>query len=327
MNQSVDEQLRVEDVKKYFPIVYGVLRNRVEYVKAVDGVSFTVTRGMTFGLVGESGCGKTTLGRCILQLTPVTSGRIIFQGKEIASQSVTSRFADLSSSMQVIFQDPASSLNPRHKMKFLVTEPLIVRGTPKSEIEERFREICGLVGVEPDMGGRYPHMFSGGQKQRISIARAMIAKPAFVVCDEPVSSLDVSIRAQITNLLKDLQQKLGVTYLFISHDLAGVHYISNVVGVMYLGKIVEISPKAELYRHPLHPYTRALLSAVPIPDPALERERRRIFLQGEVSDSLDAPETCRFLPRCWMDRKHACKDEEPHLQEVGPGHWVACHLI
>jgi oligopeptide/dipeptide ABC transporter ATP-binding protein len=326
MNQSTDELLRVEDVRKYFPVVSGLFKKHIEYMKAVDGVSLTITKGMTFGLVGESGCGKTTLGRCILLLTPVTSGHIFFQGKDISSGSSTSRPAGLSSSMQVIFQDPASSLNPRHTMKFLITEPLVVQGKPRSEIDERFREMCGLVGIEPDMGGRYPHMFSGGQKQRISIARAMISKPAFVVCDEPVSSLDVSIRAQITNLLKDLQQKLGLTYLFISHDLAGVHYISDVVGVMYLGKIVEISPKAELYRHPLHPYTRALLSAVPIPDPAIERERKRILLQGEVSDSLNGSDICRFRPRCWMDGKNTCREEEPRLREVGAGHWVACHL-
>jgi oligopeptide/dipeptide ABC transporter ATP-binding protein len=319
-----DSVLQVHELKKYYPIIKGLFRKEVGNVKAVDGVSFAIKRGQTFGLVGESGCGKTTLGRCILQVIPLTSGKIYFEGEEINCVNKT-RPKSLSSKMQVVFQDPSSSLNPRHKVKDIIKEPLIIQGNiSKKEIDSRLSNLYEMVGLEDYIGDRYPHMLSGGQQQRVAIARAMIVQPSFVVCDEPVSSLDVSIRAQIINLLRDLQKNLKVSYLFISHDLSVVKYISHMVAVMYLGKIVEISPSAELYHKPLHPYTRTLLSAVPVPDPAIESKRERLLIKGEIPSSINVPSGCAFHTRCQI-AKSKCSIDPVSLQEIMPGHWVSCH--
>ena len=318
--------MEVQRLKKYFPITRGFFKKHVGDVRAVDGVSFGMKQGETFGLVGESGCGKTTLGRCILQVLTLTAGKIFFEGEEISFVYKT-RPKNLSSKMEVVFQDPYSSLNPRHTIKNIITEPLIIQGGySKQEINDAFRQQCQLVGLEEDMGARYPHMLSGGQQQRVNIARAMIVQPSFIVCDEPVSSLDVSIRAQIINLLMSLQEKMGVSYLFISHDLSVVQHISHDVAVMYLGKIVEISPKTELYKNPLHPYTQVLLSAIAVPDPVVERERKRIIVEGEVPSAVNIPPGCRFHPRC-PKVQDTCYEEEPELREVAPEHWAACHLV
>jgi oligopeptide transport system ATP-binding protein len=319
-----DQVLEVQQLTKHFPVTKGFLKRTTGRVLAVDGVSFAIGRGQTFGLVGESGCGKTTLGGCVLQTIQPSSGRIIFEGKETFYDEKT-RPKSLSSRMQVIFQDPYNSLNPRHRISDIISEPLVIQGNfRRKEIRERLESLFEMIGLEKEMGDRYPHMLSGGQQQRICIARAMIVQPSFVVCDEPVASLDVSIRAQILNLLKSLQKELGVSYLFISHDLSVVHYVSDTVAVMYLGKIVEISPKSELYENPLHSYTRALLSAIPVPDPAMEKVRKRMIVEGEVPSALNVPSGCRFHPRC-PDVRKACALEEPELREVNPGHWVACH--
>jgi oligopeptide transport system ATP-binding protein len=317
--------LEVKKLTKRYSVTKGIFKRPVGSIGAVDGVSFGINEGQTFGLVGESGCGKTTLGRCILQTIRPGSGQIIFNGKEISFETKT-RSKKLSSKMQVVFQDPYSSLNPRHRIRDIILEPLMIQGNiAKTAMSERLKRLYELTGLEEDMGERYPHMLSGGQLQRVCIARAMIVQPSFVVCDEPVASLDVSIRAQILNLFKSLQTELNVSYLFISHDLSVVHYISDIVAVMYLGKIVEISPKAELYENPLHSYTQALLSAIPIPDPILERQRRRSIVKGEVPSALNVPSGCRFHPRC-PDAKKICAEEEPDLREASPGHWVACHI-
>jgi oligopeptide transport system ATP-binding protein len=316
--------IEVKKLTKRYSVTKGILKRPVGSIGAVDGVSFGINEGQTFGLVGESGCGKTTLGRCILQTIRPSSGQIIFKGEEMSFETRT-RPKKLSSKMQVVFQDPYSSLNPRHKIRDIILEPLVIQGdVTKTAMSERLKRLYELTGLEEDMGERYPHMLSGGQLQRVCIARAMIVQPSFVVCDEPVASLDVSIRAQILNLFKSLQKELNVSYLFISHDLSVVHYISDIVAVMYLGKIVEISPKAELYENPLHSYTHALLSAIPIPDPILERQRKRKIVEGEVPSALNVPSGCRFHPRC-PDANKICSEEEPDLREASPGHWVACH--
>jgi oligopeptide/dipeptide ABC transporter ATP-binding protein len=325
-NKTTETILKVEHIKKYFPIYKGLLQKKVGEVKAVDDVCFTVNRAQTFGLVGESGCGKSTLGRCILQSILPSSGNIYFEGKEIKF-SGGKRPKILSSKMKVVFQDPANSLNPRHKIKDIIMEPLVIQGDlSRQEMKDKLENTYKLVGLESDYGERYPHMLSGGQQQRVSIARAVIIDPSFIVCDEPVSSLDVSIKSQILNLLTDLQNRLGIAYLFISHDLSVVHYISHYVAVMYLGKIVEIASGADLYHSPLHPYTRALLSAVPIPDPAVEKQRNRIIIKGEVPSAVNIPSGCRFQPRCG-DAKKQCFEDCPEMREVMPGHWVACHNV
>ncbi len=317
--------VEVEKLTKRYPVTKGLFKHPIGNINAVDGVSFVIKHGQTFGLVGESGCGKTTLGRCILQTIQPSSGRIVFEEKEISFETKT-RSKRLSSKMQAVFQDPYSSLNPRQKIRDIILEPLVIQGdVAKTAMSDRLERLYELTGLEEDMGERYPHMLSGGQQQRVCIARAMIVQPSFVVCDEPVASLDVSIRAQILNLFKSLQKQLNVSYLFISHDLSVVHYISDIVAVMYLGKIVEISPRAELYENPLHSYTHALLSAIPIPDPILERQRRRSIVEGEVPSALNVPSGCRFHPRC-PDAKKVCSEEEPELLEARPGHWVACHI-
>ena len=320
-----DVLLEVRDLRMYFPVTSGVvLQRKVAEIKAVNDVSFSIKRGETLGLVGESGSGKTTIGRCILQLYEPTSGDVIFEGQRLNGLS-TKEMRPVRRKMQVIFQDPYGSLNPRMTCGDIVGEPLVVhRLTSKgSEYEERVAELLRLVGLNPYMADRYPHEFSGGQRQRIGIARALAVDPSFIVCDEPVSALDVSIQAQVINLLRRLQDQLGLTYLFIAHDLSVVRHISDRVAVMYLGHIVEVADRNELYENPLHPYTRALLSAVPIPDPVVEAQRERIVLTGEVPSPTDPPAGCVFHTRCPIAIDE-CKLEMPALREVGNDHWVAC---
>jgi oligopeptide transport system ATP-binding protein len=318
--------LEVQDLVMHFPIGGGMFAKPAGVVKAVDGVSFKIRKGETLGLVGESGCGKTTTGRCILQLERATSGRILFEGIDLMSLDAAALRA-VRRRIQVIFQDPYSSLNPRMTVGQILAEPLQVhRIVPdKGQRELRVRELLVQVGLLPQHAGRYPHQLSGGQRQRVGIARALATEPALIVCDEPVSALDVSIQAQIINLLEDLQAKLGLTYLFIAHDLSVVRHISDRVAVMYLGRVAELADRQALYEDPLHPYTRALLSAVPIPDPKIEAKRERTVLRGEVPSPLNPPSGCVFHPRCpiAVDR---CSAELPPLREIRPGHWAACHL-
>jgi len=329
MNNN-DVLLKVENLKMYFPITRGIVIQRtVGYVKAVDDISFFIRRGETFGLVGESGCGKSTTGRAILQLYRPTAGKVYFDkdGEMVDLTKMKGRDLQLMRRrMQIIFQDPYASLNPRMTVGAIVGEPLdIHKIASRKERTEKVKEILRLVGLNPYVINRYPHEFSGGQRQRIGIARALAINPEFIVCDEPISALDVSIQAQVINLLEDLQGKLGLTYLFIAHDLAVVRHISTRVAVMYLGKLVEIADRDELYEHPLHPYTEALLSAAPIPDPVIEEKRQRIILQGDVPTPINPPKGCNFSTRCpkVMD---ICREVEPELKEVAPGHFVACHL-
>jgi len=317
--------IEVKHLKMYFPVTSGVLVQRtVGHIKAVDDVSFVVRRGETLGLVGESGCGKTTTGRCILQLYRPTAGTVLFDGKDLCS--IDGReLRGMRRHMQVIFQDPYSSLNPRMTAGNIVGEPLLVQGLAKDQraYRERVAELLSLVGLRTSMADRFPHEFSGGQRQRIGVARALAVNPQFVVCDEPVSALDVSIQAQIVNLLEELQEKFDLTYLFIAHDLSVVGHISDKKAVMYLGHIVEIAARNAIYANPLHPYTKALLSAVPIPDPIVDTQRERIPLAGEVPSPLNPPRGCVFHPRCWMATAE-CKQVMPELREVQSGHWVAC---
>jgi len=318
--------LEVRDLVKHFPVGGGLLGGPRGVVRAVDGVSFTLRRGETLGLVGESGCGKTTTGRCILQLEKATSGSITFEGKDLT----TMRPAELRSMrrrMQVIFQDPYSSLNPRMTVGQIIAEPLQVHGVipDRAQRDTRVRDLLVQVGLQPRHAPRFPHQLSGGQRQRVGIARALAMEPSLIVCDEPVSALDVSIQAQIINLLEDLQAKYQLTLLFIAHDLSVVRHISDRVAVMYLGKMVEVTDRKALYEEPAHPYTRALLSAVPIPDPALEAKREHTVLRGEVPSPLSPPAGCVFHPRCPLavDR---CSAEIPLLREIKADHWTACHL-
>ncbi len=316
--------LEVKNLKMYFPIMAGILRKHsTAFVKAVDDVSFMIRKGETLGLVGESGCGKTTIGRCVLRIYVPTSGDIFFQDKEI-SRLPESEIRPLRRQMQLIFQDPFSSLDPRQTAGSIVGEPLKIHSpsTP-SERRERVEELFRLVGLEPSMMRRYPHEFSGGQRQRIGIARALAMNPAFIICDEPVSALDVSIQAQIANLLEELKDRLGLTYLFISHDLSVVRHISDEVAVMYLGRIVEITAWQDLYENPLHPYTQALLSAVPIPDPFVEEKRKPILLEGDVPSPINPPVGCAFHPRC-PRATGECREVVPPLRVVGRGRKVAC---
>ena len=317
--------LEVKNMKMYFPVTSGIIfQKKVADVKAVDNVSFTIAKGETLGLVGESGCGKTTTGRAILQLYKPTEGDVIFDGTRLNDLDNSSMRA-MRRQMQIIFQDPYGSLNPRMTCGDIVGEPLIVHKltSGKGEYRDRVDELLQTVGLNPYMADRYPHEFSGGQRQRIGIARALAVNPSFIVCDEPVSALDVSIQAQVINLLEDLQEQFGLTYLFIAHDLSVVRHISDRVAVMYLGHIVEVADRNELYDNPLHPYTRALLSAVPIPDPIVEAERERIILTGDVPSPMNPPPGCVFHTRCpvMIDE---CQEEMPELREVQPGHWVAC---
>ena len=321
-----DVVLEVRNLVKHFPIGGGLLGSPRGLVRAVDGVSFTIRRGETLGLVGESGCGKTTTGRAILQLDPPTSGQVLFGGRDLTTLD-EAELRGMRRRLQVIFQDPYSSLNPRMTVGQIIAEPLAVHGIvrPPAARAARVRELLGRVGLSPQHASRYPHELSGGQRQRVGIARAIAMEPSLIVCDEPVSALDVSIQAQIINLLEDLQQDLGLTYLFIAHDLAVVRHISDRIAVMYLGKIVELADRRALYEDPQHPYTKALLAAVPIPDPELEAQRQRVVLGGEVPSPLNPPSGCVFHPRCpiAIDR---CRDVVPDLREVRADHRAACIL-
>ena len=317
--------LKVKDLVKRFPIKGGWLGREVDNVHAVDGVSFDLPAGETLGVVGESGCGKSTTGRCILRLIEPTSGEVWFEDKDV-TRAGKDELRALARDMQIIFQDPYASLNPRMTVGAIVGEALIIHKltTNRSQFEARIVELLETVGLSADHMRRYPHEFSGGQRQRIGIARALAVSPKLVVCDEAVSALDVSIQAQVINLLEDLQKKFSLTYIFIAHDLSVVEHISTRVAVMYLGRIVEIAPAKQLYTQPLHPYTEALLSAVPIPDPRVKR--KRITLQGDVPSPIRPPSGCHFHTRCPIARFPLCSSEKPELKQSSPGHWVSCHL-
>jgi oligopeptide transport system ATP-binding protein len=316
----------VENLIKHFPVMRGiVIQRKVGAVRAVDGITFNIERGETLGLVGESGCGKTTAGRTLLGLYPATDGRINIDGHDVRSAKGRELLA-VRRTAQMIFQDPYASLNPRWTVNSIISEPLRVHKLLKTEAErvDRVKELMGLVGLSGRLINRFPHEFSGGQRQRIGVARALATDPKFIVCDEPISALDVSIQAQVVNLLEDLQDRLGLTYLFIAHDLSMVRHICDRVAVMYLGVMAEMADRNELYEHPAHPYTKALLSAVPVPDPKKDRARRRIILVGDVPSPINPPSGCRFHPRCPLADEQ-CSREVPEWRLVAPGHWVACH--
>ncbi|MGM0558115.1 MAG: ABC transporter ATP-binding protein [Myxococcota bacterium] len=323
---SDDALLSISNLKMHFPVYKGVLfRREVERVKAVDGLTFDIRKGETLGLVGESGCGKSTTGRAIVQLYRPTAGEVHFDGQDLAKLP-DNQLGPLRRDLQMIFQDPYASLNPRMTVGDIIAEPLKVHGLARGEeLRRRVQDLMETVGLDPRFVRRYPHEFSGGQRQRIGVARALATKPRFIVCDEPISALDVSIQAQIMNLLDELQDEFGLTYLFIAHDLAAVRHISDRIAVMYLGNLAELTDGKELYQNPLHPYTEALISAVPIPDPEIEAQRKRIVLEGDVPSPLDPPSGCVFHTRCpyAFDR---CKEDVPEFKEAEPGHWVACHL-
>jgi oligopeptide transport system ATP-binding protein len=320
--------VKVENLTKHFPITQGIIiQKQIGAIQAVDDVSFEIKKGETLGLVGESGCGKSTTGRTIIQLYRPTSGKVYYQERDLTILK-GSDLRHLRRNMQIIFQDPYASLDPRMTVGNIIGEPLEVHGIERSNKKRRARvqELLRLVGLNPYFINRYPHEFSGGQRQRIGVARALALQPDFIVCDEPISALDVSIQAQVVNLLEELQEKFGLTYLFIAHDLSMVRYISDRTAVMYLGKIVELAEREELYNNPLHPYTQALLSAVPIPDPIAERKRERIILEGDVPSPANPPSGCRFHPRCPI-AEEICEAEVPEWREGVPDHWVACHLV
>jgi oligopeptide transport system ATP-binding protein len=334
-NGKNETLLRVKDLKMYFPITQGIIfQRRVGDIKAVDGISFEIKRGETLGLVGESGCGKSTTGRAILQLHRPTAGAVEFEGMDL-TQLKGEALRKMRRHIQMIFQDPYASLNPRMTVGNIVGEPLEVHNILSGKARrDRVKELLEIVGLNPYFINRYPHEFSGGQRQRIGIARALAVQPDFIVCDEPISALDVSIQAQVINLLEDLQGEFGLTYLFIAHDLAVVRHISDRIAVMYLGKIMELTDRTMLYKRPLHPYTQALLSAIPLPDPVAEEERvkKRIILQGDVPSPANPPRGCNFCTRCpakprvMAEKGINCDEIEPEFREVEPSHWVACHL-
>jgi len=324
LKAAAKDLLVVDNLKTYFPIKAGLLQRVVANVKAVDGVSFTIREGETFGLVGESGCGKTTVGRTILRLQPATAGSVFFDGEDVFAK----RGGDLKAlrrNMQIVFQDPYSSLDPRVPVGETIAEGLEIHGvTSRRERQDIVLEMLDKVGLNPYHANRYPHEFSGGQRQRIGIARALALRPRFIICDEPVSALDVSIQSQILNLLRELSHEFGLTYLFIAHNLSVVEHISDRVGVMYLGTLVEVTDRSELYHNPLHPYTQALLSAIPIPKPGMRRQR--IVLRGEIPSPINPPSGCRFHTRCPFAAE-ICTHEVPLLEEKAPGHWAACHFV
>jgi oligopeptide transport system ATP-binding protein len=326
MSEANNVLLRVNNLVKYFPITQGIIIQRqVGAVHAVDDVSFDVRRGETLGLVGESGCGKSTTGRTVLQLYRPTSGSVVFDGVDLVNLKGED-LRHMRRKMQMIFQDPYASLNPRMTVGEIVGEPLVVHNVAKQkEIEERVANLLELVGLNPAFSARYPHEFSGGQRQRIGVARALALQPSFIVCDEPISALDVSIQAQVVNLLEDLQKQFNLTYLFIAHDLSMVRHISNRIAVMYLGVIVELADRDELYLHPLHPYAQALLSAVPIPDPVADAKRKRVLLEGDVPSPVNPPSGCHFRTRCSI-AESLCAEQKPAFRELKPGHFVACHF-
>ncbi|MCT4606052.1 MAG: ABC transporter ATP-binding protein [Marinisporobacter sp.] len=326
MKKNDDILLEVKNLKKYFPIRKGFFGKNVQYVKAVDDVSFYIKRGETLGLVGESGCGKSTTGRTLIRLYEPTAGEIIFGGAEIGMMNEKEIYP-FRKKMQMIFQDPYASLNTRMTVGDIIGEALdihkLATGKERTEI---VHDLLSRVGLNPDHAIRYPHEFSGGQRQRIGIARALAVKPEFIICDEPISALDVSIQAQVVNMLGDLQDELGLTYLFIAHDLSMVRYISDRIGVMYLGKLVEIAESDDIFENPAHPYTQALLSAIPIPDPDISKQKNRILLKGDVPSPLNPPTGCRFCTRCPHAMKK-CSEIEPVMKDVGSGHMAACHLL
>ncbi len=327
MATNTENLVEVENLYMYFPVLAGVMRRKVGDVKAIDGVSFQIRKGETLGLVGESGCGKTTTGRCILQLYKITDGRITFNGKDVTKMKGNT-LRHVRKDMQLIFQDPYASLDPRMNAGSLIGEPMLVHNLVKKgkEYNEQVAELLRLVQLEPYMADRYPHEFSGGQRQRVGIARALATRPELIICDEPVSALDVSIQTQIITLLIRLREEMNLTYLFIAHDLSVVRHISDRVAVMYLGKIMEITNSDELYDNPLHPYTQALLSAVPIPDPQVDRQRKRVLLTGDVPSPINPPPGCNFHPRCHMAIE-ICREQTPEFRDIGNDHWVACHRV
>ena len=323
----MEDILKVEDLQIHFPVMKGVVfKKQVATVKAVDGVSFSVKRGETLGVVGESGCGKSTTGLALMHMLETTGGRIMFEGQDVTSFN-RSQVKQFRRRVQMVYQDPYGSLNPRMKVKDIIGEPLEVHGLAKdrAQYDKRVAELLRMVGLLPDMAERYAHEFSGGQRQRIGIARALALEPSLIVCDEPVSALDVSIQAQVINIFKDLQKRLGLTYVFIAHDLAVVRHISDRIAVMYLGRVVEIASREDLYRNPKHPYTQALLSAVPEADVDAEQQKKRIVLKGEIPSPLRVPSGCRFHTRCpaAIDK---CRTQDPAMSQHGEGHAVACHL-
>ncbi|MFC1886727.1 ABC transporter ATP-binding protein [Thermodesulfobacteriota bacterium] len=326
-NKNNHVLVEARNLSMFFPIVRGIVRRKkIGDIKAVDNINFFIKQGETLGLVGESGCGKTTVGRCLLQLYRPTAGDVFFEGTNLCDLT-RKTLRPIRRRMQIIFQDPYGSLNPRRSAEKIIGEPIQIHRLLEGEAyQKRVEELFDIVGLNTAMTNRYPHEFSGGQRQRIGIARALAAEPSFIVCDEPISALDVSIQAQTINLLENLQERFNLTFLFIAHDMAVVRHISNRIMVMYLGKIVEVASREDLYNNPLHPYTRALLSAVPIPDPTLEETRHRIVLSGEVPSPFNPPLGCRFHPRC-LDAKPVCSEEEPVLMDMGSDHQVACHLF
>lgn len=325
-NNNADIILKVKDLKMYFPIYRGVFQRQVGAVRAVDGISFDIFRGETLGMVGESGCGKSTVARTVLQLYKATDGEVYFEDVQLMKLR-GEELRKMRRKIQMVFQDPYASLNPRMTVEQIVGEPLIAHNAATGkEVRERVDHLLELVGLNPAFATRYPHEFSGGQRQRIGVARALALQPSFIICDEPISALDVSIQAQVVNLLEDLQEKFNLTYLFIAHDLSMVRHISKRVAVMYLGVIMELTTRDELYLNPLHPYTQALLSAVPVPDPAADAQRKRVILEGDVPSPANPPSGCRFRTRCPI-AVPICAESRPEFREVKPGHFVACHLV
>ena len=316
--------LEVKNLKKYFPMknFFGV---KTCDVKAVDDISFVIYKGETFGLVGESGCGKSTLGRTILQMLRADSGSVIYKGRDIANLP-RSKWADLRSKLQIIFQDPYSALNPNWTVKELIQEPLKNAGMSRQACDERLVELLKLVNMNPDDMHKFSYEFSGGQRQRIGIARAVANYPEFIFCDEPISALDVSVQAQVVNMLKDLQQEMGLTYLFTAHDLSMVHHFSDRIGVMYLGSMVELGTSEEVFRNPIHPYTKALISAIPVADPELGRKTHRLPIEGELPSPMNIPKGCRFCTRC-PHASERCREERPEFREITPGHFARCHIL